>query len=755
MGAARRRTARTLTPIATPESKPPANSSVYALTKYDQERMCLVFGDAYDVPTVALRFFNTYGPRQALSNPYTGVLAIFAARLLNGNRPLVFEDGGQRRDFVHVQRRRARMRARARAGRGERARDQHRQRPERHRRRDRPEARVASSASTSSSRSRDSIRAGDIRHCFADIALARELLGVRAGGRARGRHGRARRVAADADRGGPRRRARPTSCSAAGARAMRRDGDDAAPARGSTGHSLVTGGAGFVGTNLASRLLDDGRRRPRLRRPLAAGRRAEPALPPRDLRRPRRVRARERPRTASRCGARSRAPTASSTSRRRSPSRRASYDPVDDFRTNVEGTIRLLEELRRLDDPPFLLFTSTNKVYGSLPDVGSSASASGGSRSTRSSARTASRRTRPLALLHAVRLLEGRRRPVRARLRVLVRAAVRRVPHELHLRPAPARERGPGLGGALRDPRARRGADHALRRRRAGARHPLRRRPRRGDAARARPRAGGRRPRVQHGRRRRERRLAARGDRADRRPPRRAARTFASRDERAGDQRYYVADTRALRGGHRLAAVVSRPRRSRASLPLARRPPRPRRDSVCGRWLDSRRARHDARGRRRRAAPGHGASRPPSRSPGPARCSCGSRAAACAARRSRSGRAASGSTTPRARRARPRGLGPARGRPTRRGALLPRVRRVGRRAGGARRGAAAGARRTARSPARRSACAVNVVRRAAIEAGNHVAIVGMGFLGTAVARLVARGRPRCVAGRPSTASSTS
>jgi dTDP-L-rhamnose 4-epimerase len=92
----------TLTPVETPETKQPATSSVYALTKYDQERLSLVLGDAYGIPTVALRFFNAYGPQQALSNPYTGVLAIFAARLLNGRRPLVFEDGLQRRDFVSV-----------------------------------------------------------------------------------------------------------------------------------------------------------------------------------------------------------------------------------------------------------------------------------------------------------------------------------------------------------------------------------------------------------------------------------------------------------------------------------------------------------------------------------------------------------------------------------------------------------------------------------------------------------------------------
>jgi dTDP-L-rhamnose 4-epimerase len=91
-----------LTPVPTPEEKTPLLSSVYALSKYDQERLCLMVGRAYGISTVALRFFNTYGPRQALSNPYTGVLAIFAARLLNGKPPLVFEDGEQRRDFVSV-----------------------------------------------------------------------------------------------------------------------------------------------------------------------------------------------------------------------------------------------------------------------------------------------------------------------------------------------------------------------------------------------------------------------------------------------------------------------------------------------------------------------------------------------------------------------------------------------------------------------------------------------------------------------------
>src|SRR5207302_3764962 len=85
-----------------PESKRPTLASVYALSKYDQERLCLMIGRAYNLPTIALRFFNVYGPRQALSNPYTGVLAIFASRLLNERPPSIFEDGQQRRDFVSV-----------------------------------------------------------------------------------------------------------------------------------------------------------------------------------------------------------------------------------------------------------------------------------------------------------------------------------------------------------------------------------------------------------------------------------------------------------------------------------------------------------------------------------------------------------------------------------------------------------------------------------------------------------------------------
>ncbi|WP_437316893.1 NAD-dependent epimerase/dehydratase family protein [Sorangium sp. So ce385] len=89
-----------LVPVPTPEDKIPALESVYALSKYDQERLCFIAGRAYGIPVVALRLANVYGPRQALSNPYTGVIAIFASRLLNNRPPLVFEDGLQQRDFV-------------------------------------------------------------------------------------------------------------------------------------------------------------------------------------------------------------------------------------------------------------------------------------------------------------------------------------------------------------------------------------------------------------------------------------------------------------------------------------------------------------------------------------------------------------------------------------------------------------------------------------------------------------------------------
>ena len=91
-----------LSAVGTTEEKPLFPTSVYAVSKQDQEQYCLAVGRAYKIPTVAFRYFNVYGTRQALSNPYTGVCAIFSSRLLNDQPPTVFEDGEQSRDFVHV-----------------------------------------------------------------------------------------------------------------------------------------------------------------------------------------------------------------------------------------------------------------------------------------------------------------------------------------------------------------------------------------------------------------------------------------------------------------------------------------------------------------------------------------------------------------------------------------------------------------------------------------------------------------------------
>lgn len=89
-------------PLPTPENKTSNPTSVYAFSKKHQEELCLLIGNTYKIPTVALRYFNVYGPRQALSNPYTGVCAIFSARVKNNNSPLIYEDGLQIRDFIHV-----------------------------------------------------------------------------------------------------------------------------------------------------------------------------------------------------------------------------------------------------------------------------------------------------------------------------------------------------------------------------------------------------------------------------------------------------------------------------------------------------------------------------------------------------------------------------------------------------------------------------------------------------------------------------
>jgi dTDP-L-rhamnose 4-epimerase len=165
-----------LTPIPTDESKPLQCSSIYALSKKDQEEMTLLFGRTYGLPVVALRFFNIYGPRQALSNPYTGVAAIFASRLLNGKPPLVFEDGKQMRDFVNVRDIvQANVLAMERSG------------------GDGMALNIGSGEPVSISEVATTLiealgsgvfpeltgkyRAGDIRHCFGDISAARKHLG--------------------------------------------------------------------------------------------------------------------------------------------------------------------------------------------------------------------------------------------------------------------------------------------------------------------------------------------------------------------------------------------------------------------------------------------------------------------------------------------------------------------------------------------------------------------------------------------------
>jgi dTDP-L-rhamnose 4-epimerase len=168
---------RPLAPIPTPEAKTPALESIYALSKFDQERMGLLLGRAYKIPTVALRFFNVFGTRQALSNPYTGVLAIFASRLLNGNRPLVFEDGEQRRDFVSVKDvvRACRLALEKDDASG------HVINVGSGRSHSIEEVAAKMAAVTGRQALTPEItgkyRMGDVRHCFADISLARRLLG--------------------------------------------------------------------------------------------------------------------------------------------------------------------------------------------------------------------------------------------------------------------------------------------------------------------------------------------------------------------------------------------------------------------------------------------------------------------------------------------------------------------------------------------------------------------------------------------------
>lgn len=168
-------TGEALTPIGTTEDKPLYPTSIYAVTKQDQEQFCLITGRAYGIPTVALRYFNVYGKRQALSNPYTGVCAIFSSRLLNDQAPVIYEDGEQMRDFVHVS---DIVQANLLALDTDRA--------------DYEVVNVGTGTPTSINKITGMLaeglgkniqpeivgkyREGDIRHCFADIAKARDLL---------------------------------------------------------------------------------------------------------------------------------------------------------------------------------------------------------------------------------------------------------------------------------------------------------------------------------------------------------------------------------------------------------------------------------------------------------------------------------------------------------------------------------------------------------------------------------------------------
>jgi dTDP-L-rhamnose 4-epimerase len=165
-----------LEPVPTPEWKAAALPSVYALSKFDQERLCLMLGEAYGISTVAMRFFNAYGTRQALSNPYTGVLAIFASRLLNGKPPLIFEDGEQRRDFVSVRdvARACRLALEAPAAPG-RAFNVGSGRS--YSVREVAERMASVLGKAIEPEITGEYRVGDVRHCFPDIGLARELLG--------------------------------------------------------------------------------------------------------------------------------------------------------------------------------------------------------------------------------------------------------------------------------------------------------------------------------------------------------------------------------------------------------------------------------------------------------------------------------------------------------------------------------------------------------------------------------------------------
>jgi dTDP-L-rhamnose 4-epimerase len=162
--------------LPTPESKTLDPASVYAITKRDHEELFIAWGRAYGVPATALRLFNVFGTRQSLSNPYTGVAAIFASRLLNGRPPGVFEDGLQRRDFVHVADVVDALVAALQPGSGDGAALNVGS--------GRPVTVLDVAAALARGLGveiepeiRSEFRAGDVRHCFPDISLARRGLG--------------------------------------------------------------------------------------------------------------------------------------------------------------------------------------------------------------------------------------------------------------------------------------------------------------------------------------------------------------------------------------------------------------------------------------------------------------------------------------------------------------------------------------------------------------------------------------------------
>jgi dTDP-L-rhamnose 4-epimerase len=165
-----------LAPVPTREDKPLQCTSIYALSKKDQEEMTLLFGNTYQIPVVALRYFNIYGTRQSLSNPYTGVAAIFASRLMNRKSPIIFEDGRQMRDFVSVHDiARANLLAMENSGADGRAVNIGSGQPV-------TISEVAAELEAalgvnSPPEITGKYRAGDIRHCFGDISAATQLLG--------------------------------------------------------------------------------------------------------------------------------------------------------------------------------------------------------------------------------------------------------------------------------------------------------------------------------------------------------------------------------------------------------------------------------------------------------------------------------------------------------------------------------------------------------------------------------------------------